>query len=185
MKYQYEALEKIIARVEILILFLIHPGFFNPLISKISNIYENIFKYQHAILIIMESKVYPFAIGVWFVIVVLAILNGIMRESLYNSLFDPLIARAVSSIVLIVLIFVIVYISMTKSGMVFLSQEAIWLGAFWLALTIIFEFLFGHFIMGNTWSELLQDYNILEGHLWPLVLVTVFISPYAVSKFTK
>lgn len=133
----------------------------------------------------MESKVYPFALGVWFVIVVLAIINGIMRESLYNSLFNPLIARVVSSIVLIILILVIVYVSMTKSGMVFLSNETLWLGTFWLILTIIFEFLFGHFIMGNSWSFLLQDYNILKGHLWPLVLLTVFISPYIVGKLTK
>jgi len=133
----------------------------------------------------MESKVYPFALGVWFIIVVLAIVNGILRESLYNSLFDPLIARAVSSIVLIILILVIVYVSMTKSGMVFLSHETLWLGTFWLILTIIFEFMFGHFIMGNSWSALLQDYNILKGYLWPLVLLTVFISPYVVGKLTK
>ncbi len=133
----------------------------------------------------MESKIYPFAIGVWFVIVLLAIINGILRESLYNSLFNALLARAVSSIVLIVLIFMIVYVSISKSGMIFLSHESLWLGTFWLILTIIFEFMFGHFIMGNSWSTLLQDYNILKGHLWPLVLVSVFISPYVAGKLTK
>jgi hypothetical protein len=48
----------------------------------------------------------------------------------------------------------------------------------WLAMTITFEFGFGHFVAGDPWSRLLHDYNILEGRVWGLFLLWVTVSPY-------
>jgi len=47
----------------------------------------------------------------------------------------------------------------------------------WLALTVAFEFLFGHFVMGHSWTTLFQDCNILAGRLWVLVLVWIAAAP--------
>ena len=43
-------------------------------------------------------------------------------------------------------------------------------GIAWLAATIVFEFGFGHFVDGKGWGELLHDYNIFAGRLWPVFL---------------
>ena len=59
-----------------------------------------------------------------------------------------------------------------------LSVPALAIGGIWLALTVAFEFLFGHYVMGHPWSRLFHDYNLLEGRLWVLVLVWTFIAPY-------
>ena len=59
---------------------------------------------------------------------------------------------------------------------------AILLGAFWVALTLTFEFGFGHFVAQKSWAELLNDYNVLRGRIWPLVLVVTGISPYIASR---
>ena len=45
-------------------------------------------------------------------------------------------------------------------------------------MTILFEFLFGHFIAGHPWSHLFHDYNLLAGRLWVLVLLWTAITPY-------
>jgi hypothetical protein len=44
-------------------------------------------------------------------------------------------------------------------------------------LTLGFECLVGHFLFGNPWSRLLEDYNVLRGRIWVLVLVTIAVAP--------
>lgn len=56
------------------------------------------------------------------------------------------------------------------------------LGTVWVAATILFEFGFGHWVMGHSWSYLLADYNVLAGRLWTVVLATVLIAPLAVKR---
>ena len=36
-------------------------------------------------------------------------------------------------------------------------------GIAWVALTVAFEFLAGHYVFGNSWEKLLADYNVLRG----------------------
>ncbi len=51
-------------------------------------------------------------------------------------------------------------------------------GAFWLALTLAFEFLVGHYVSGASWDALLADYDLSRGRLWPFVLLTVLLGPW-------
>ena len=62
------------------------------------------------------------------------------------------------------------------------SGQSLGIGAMWLVLTILFEFVFGHFVMEHSWGKLFADYNILEGRLWSLVLIWTFIGPYVFFK---
>jgi hypothetical protein len=51
------------------------------------------------------------------------------------------------------------------------------LGLFWTALTVAFEFGFGHFVRGLGWQLLLADYDLFAGRLWLLVLLTLYAGP--------
>jgi hypothetical protein len=51
-----------------------------------------------------------------------------------------------------------------------------------LCLTVAFEFLFGHYVANHPLSRLIQDYNLLSGRLWALVLLAVTAAPYVVYK---
>jgi len=42
---------------------------------------------------------------------------------------------------------------------------------------VAFEFLFGHYVMGHPWSRLVQDFNLLAGRVWALVLLTTLFAP--------
>jgi hypothetical protein len=61
-------------------------------------------------------------------------------------------------------------------------RDAWMIGATWLALTLAFEFLAGHYLFGKPWRQLLADYNILRGRIWVLVLVTTAIAPWLMAR---
>ena len=58
------------------------------------------------------------------------------------------------------------------------SRQAWIIGCMWLMMTVAFEFLFGHYVAGHDWTTLFQDYNILKGRVWLLVLIWTTIAPY-------
>jgi len=109
--------------------------------------------------------------------VLLAILNGTLREKLYGPHVPELLAHQVSTIVLIALLGIYLWI-LTVFFRIETVRQALLIGGLWLALTVIFEFLFGHWVMGHSWETLFGDYNLARGRIWLLVLIWTAISPY-------
>ncbi len=113
----------------------------------------------------------------WVLFVFVAILNGAGRETFIRPHFTELVSHQISSL----FIFLITYGLITTLGIS--KPSHFWLvGGLWLLLTIVFEYIFGHFIMKHPWSRLFADYNILKGRLWLLVLLTTTISPFIAAK---
>lgn len=109
--------------------------------------------------------------------VVVAIVNGIVRNNTYSHFMSELAAHQLSTILLILLFGYYVYI-LTGLFRIQSTAEAFTIGGIWLFMTIIFEFVFGHYVAGHSWSRLLQDYNVLNGRVWIFVLVWTFVAPY-------
>ncbi|MDQ3766109.1 MAG: hypothetical protein M3346_02030 [Actinomycetota bacterium] len=61
-------------------------------------------------------------------------------------------------------------------------QIAFRIGGAWLVLTILFEFGFGHYVDGKMWSELFQNYNLIEGRVWTLVVIWMGVAPAIIRK---
>ena len=123
-------------------------------------------------------------IGTWFLFMILAIINAIIRNEGYKPLIGDLRAHQLSTFTFIILIFVVTYFVLKFSNLQISDKEAILLGFLWLMMTITFEFIAGHFIFGNPWEKLIADYNILQGRIWILVLFTILFSPYITNKLT-
>jgi hypothetical protein len=117
-----------------------------------------------------------YAVG-WVGMMILAILNGIIREKVYGQFMHELSAHQVSTFIVIVLFGIYIWI---LSGVFPIEspKQAVIIGGMWLIMTVVFEFGFGHYLMGHPWSKLFHDYNLLKGRVWLLVLVWTFISPY-------
>jgi hypothetical protein len=109
--------------------------------------------------------------------VVLAIANGILRNHTYGHSMSELAAHQVSTIILTLLIGIYVFI-LTGQFRIQSAAEAFAIGGSWLLMTVIFEFIFGHYLAGHSWGKLLQDYNILNGRIWVFILIWTFIAPY-------
>jgi hypothetical protein len=111
------------------------------------------------------------AVLVWVLIVPMAIANGMLRDLLLVPLLGDFAARAVSCITLSAAVLLVAWISLAWIGPP--TMSAAWaVGVIWLALTLAFEFLAGHYLFGTSWQALRAEYNIVAGRLWIVVLIT-------------
>jgi hypothetical protein len=122
------------------------------------------------------------AVLIWFVLLVIASLNGAFREGVLVARLGRGLGQAVSTIMLSVLILGIGWISTPWIAPGTL-QDAWLIGVMWVLLTLAFEFLGGHFLFGKPWTELLADYNLLAGRIWVMVLIVTLMTP--IIAFTK
>lgn len=121
------------------------------------------------------------ALVVWVMMLVVASVNGAIREALLIPTIGVVAGRAVSTIALSVLVLLLTRLTIhwidPRS-----SRDAWSIGGLWVALTLGFEFLAGHFLLGDPWSQLLEEYNVLRGRIWVLVLVTIACAPRVCAR---
>ncbi|HEX3035353.1 MAG TPA: hypothetical protein VHT73_09495 [Thermodesulfobacteriota bacterium] len=113
----------------------------------------------------------------WIPMILIAIANGALREFTYGKYLSELRAHQVSTLTAIVFFGVYIW-AFTRIWRLESAAQALTIGIIWVGLTVAFEFMFGHYVMGNPWSRLLRDYNIFAGHVWILVLIWVGIAPW-------
>ena len=118
----------------------------------------------------------------WFVLLLAAIGNGVLREVTYGNSVNELTAHQLSTLTGILFSGVLVWFI---SGIWSLqsSAQAWMVGISWLMLTIGFEFIFGYYIADHTWEMLFHDYNLLAGRVWLVFLVWICVMPYIFFKF--
>ena len=113
----------------------------------------------------------------WLGLPIIGIINGAIRQLLYRDALGDLTAHQVSTVTGILLFGLYIWL-LSRWWPLPSARAAITVGLLWLALTIGFEFIFGHYVMGNSWERLLADYNLLAGRVWVLVLIWITIAPY-------
>jgi hypothetical protein len=118
----------------------------------------------------------------WFGLLVIAVLNGTLRQFGYQPWVGELAAHQIS-VCTFVFFFGAAVWWMLGRWPLRASQRTWVIGCTWLAMTMSFEFLFFHYIRGIAWEVLLHDYNIAQGRLWVLVLAWVAISPRVVWQW--
>ena len=122
--------------------------------------------------------------AIWLLILVLAVLNGGLREALLLPALGKPAAPVLSGVLLSLCIVAVALIFVPRLGRL-RTGEALRLGLFWLALTLAFEFGFGRWIQGRPWHELLEAYTFRDGNLWPLVLVVTFCAPLLAARLNE
>ncbi len=133
----------------------------------------------------MHPRLYVYALGVWLVLTVLAILNGILRNVTYGRVVGEHAGHVISSVILISLFLLMTYVFLVNVKVAYGNLDLFLVGALWLALTVTFEFLFGHYVAGHSWGRLLADYDILKGRVWALVLLAVFLGPLIIGRLAR
>ncbi len=118
----------------------------------------------------------------WFVMLLVSILNGTLRDFTYGKHLPELLAHQLSTASSIVLLGGVIFLYARRWA--FTSARQAWqTGLFWMSLTVAFEFLFFHYVGGHSWQVLLANYDMSEGRLWPLILLWVAIAPYLAFRF--
>jgi hypothetical protein len=116
------------------------------------------------------------ATAIWLALLGIAIVNGAVRSAWISPRLGEYAGHVLSTIVLCAVIAWLALVSIrwvAPAGL----REAFLVGVLWVVLTVVFEFIGGHYLFGNPWPKLLADYDILHGRLWLLVLVTNLLAP--------
>jgi hypothetical protein len=117
---------------------------------------------------------------VWLAILVLANLNGLLREFTLAALLGPTGARLASGVTLSAIIFGVACLAAPWIGRGTARQW--WaVGFAWLALTLAFEFGIGY-AQHQDVSRLFAAYTFEGGNIWPVVLLAALVSPYVAAR---
>jgi hypothetical protein len=111
-----------------------------------------------------------------------AVANGALRDLTYGRQLPESLANQLSCLSGIIL-FGVVFYQFVRRWPFSSARQALYIGWFWMALTVAFEFLFFRYAAGHPWPELLANYDIANGRLWPLVLLWVAFGPYVFYRF--
>jgi hypothetical protein len=139
---------------------------------------------------LLESNsniLYLYAIGIWLIIVVIAIANGTFRNAVISPKLGDYMGHVISTFILCGIILGITYLFLKFIKIEYNKLDLIIIGIMWVSITLIFEFVFGHYVMKTPWKDLLADYNIFKGRIWVLVLIIDFFAPilcdFLIQKF--
>lgn len=113
----------------------------------------------------------------WLPLPIIAIINGLIREGVYGKSVSELTAHQISTVTGLVLFSLYLWL-LSRIWKLTDATQAIVLGLTWLALTLCFEFGFGHFVAGHPWSRLFYDYNVFAGRIWVLIPIWTAVAPY-------
>lgn len=133
----------------------------------------------------MTTRGCLYSLIMWFVLAILAIINGSIREFGLKKFLGDELAHDVSIVTGIGIIFISTLIFFKLFRSMFRLKDAILIGVSWVILTVAFELVFGHYIRGISMQELLKQYDIFNGEMWILVLIAVALSPWAALRLIK
>jgi hypothetical protein len=119
----------------------------------------------------------------WVVLLAVAFLNGALRVTAYPAALSDFAARQVACGVGAVLLGGAIWLLLRRWPIATARQG--WLtGALWTGLTVVFEAAMT-LVGGGTWDQVLAQYALWEGSLWPLLLLWVLAAPRAVSAVQR
>jgi hypothetical protein len=112
----------------------------------------------------------------------IGVANGTAREATYGHRLDEEASNRVS-VLIAVAAFGVYFHLLQRRWPLCGRSEALRIGGAWLGLTVAFEFTFGRLVAKKPWRELIADYNVARGRLWPLVLAWIAIGPEVARRW--
>lgn len=116
------------------------------------------------------------ALLIWIGLLVVAVLNGGVRNAVLAPRFGELAGHVISTGILCGVILSVAWLTIPWLGPRG-AHQALLIGTVWMVLTVAFEFLGGHYLFGHSWQRLLADYDLLRGRVWILVPLASLLAP--------
>jgi hypothetical protein len=117
----------------------------------------------------------------WLGLPVLGVANGALRDATYKQATGELAAHQLSTATLLALMAAYFW-ALEGRWPIRTSREAFTIGGSWAVLTILFEFGFGHYVIGDAWSSLLRAYNLADGRVWAAVPLWTLVGPELIRR---
>lgn len=121
------------------------------------------------------------ALAVWLVLIAAEILHGILRAVFLVPRVGEFRSGQIGVFTGSLIILAIALVSVRWIGAT-RSSQLLGIGILWLCLTLAFEFLFGHFVMGASWERIAADYNVVQGGMMIFGMAVLALSPWIAGK---
>jgi hypothetical protein len=119
-------------------------------------------------------------LAVWMAILVLAVVNGIVRESVLVPALGSAPGLFLSGLLLSCFILIAAFLALPWLG-ARSTRQLLLVGIGWVLLTLVFEFSFG-WLQGMNLDELLSAYTFEGGNIWPVVLLVTAVAPWLAAR---
>jgi hypothetical protein len=106
--------------------------------------------------------------------------HGVVRELFIAPVIGGMRARQLGVLLGCVIIFIIAWLTARWMKATTVRQQLM-TGAFWVALTLVFEISLGR-ATGVSWGRILSDYNPASGGVMLAGLAFMFITPWLTKK---
>jgi hypothetical protein len=126
-----------------------------------------------------------YSLGVWIIFVIAGMANDNFKEKFLDHWLGEYRAHVINTIAIISVVFLGTFLFINNIGTGYSSTELLLIGLFWVGLSVFFELIFFHYVMNESWSDLLADYNILKRRLWGFVLLALLIAPSLIGKIIE
>src|SRR5688572_10106476 len=109
----------------------------------------------------------------------LGIANGTTRDLVYKNRVGDLAAHQISTGTLIT---VLAWYSrnLQRRWPIPTAGDAARIGGIWVSATVLFEFVFGHYVAGESWADLFRAYDVRKGRVWAAVPISMAVLPAVV-----
>ena len=119
----------------------------------------------------------------WLIILPCMVANGIFRELIIKRFTPAQVAEVISAATGIAIVLGVTRFTLRplagKSATDLVSASVTL-----VLLTIVFEFVFGHYVDRKSWSDLVANYAIWHGKLWPIVLAVIAFTPFLWGRWS-
>lgn len=117
------------------------------------------------------------AVAIWLLLLVVAFAGAGLRTGLLEPRVGEAAAHVAGTLIVVLAFASVIWLTIPWVVPDFGSRRLAAVGLGWTLATIVFEFGFGHYVMGHPWSRLLADYDVTAGRIWVLVLLTLLVTP--------
>ena len=117
----------------------------------------------------------------WIGSTTLGVANAGVRELVYADRVGELAAHQISTATLLAALTSYLWL-LDQRWPVPDTRTALAIGGSWAALTVLFEFGLGRYVLGSSWPDLLANYKLADGHIWVLVPLWMGFGPATLQR---
>jgi hypothetical protein len=124
------------------------------------------------------------AIAIWLLVMALEFVHGTLRRIFLRPHVGDFRSGQIGVFTGILLFLLVVYFC--EPWMKLRSAaDCFRVGALWVALTLAFEWSFGHYAMGRSWESMGTEYNLMRGGLMPVGLTIFGMTPWIAWRLRR
>lgn len=121
------------------------------------------------------------ALALWMILMLAETLHGLWRVKVLAIWIGDAAAREVSvftgSLVILLITFAFIGWISARS-----APTLLMVGATWVALTVVYEFILGRVVFHQTWADIASDFDLLHGRLLPIGLLFLLFAPLLAAR---